>query len=36
MANTIIGGVVNAAHILSEATAQRDIVEYGQQPLTLV
>ena len=36
MANTIIGGVANVAHILSEATAQRDIEEYGQKTLTLV
>lgn len=33
MTNTVIGGVANVAHILSEATAQRDIEEYGQQPL---
>ena len=36
IANTVIGGVANVSHILSEATLQRDIEEYGQQPLTLV
>jgi hypothetical protein len=36
IANTVIAGVANVSHILSEATAQRDIEEYGQQPLTLV
>jgi hypothetical protein len=36
IANTVIAGVANVSHIISEATAQRDIEEYGQQPLTLV
>lgn len=29
MTNTVIGGVANVAHILSETTAQCDIEEYG-------
>ena len=36
MTHTIIGGVANVAHILSEATAQHDIVEYGQKPLSIL
>lgn len=33
MATTMIGGAANVAHIISEASAQRDIEQYGQQPL---
>lgn len=33
MATTMIGGVVNVSHIINDATAQRDIEQYGQQPL---
>lgn len=36
MATTMIGGVANVAHIISEASAQRDIEQYGQQPLMFV
>lgn len=34
MATTMIGGAANVAHIINDATAQRDIEQYGQQPLT--
>lgn len=33
MATTMIGGAANVAHIISEASAQRDIEQYGQQTL---
>ena len=33
MATTMIGGVANVAHIISETSAQRDIEQYGQQLL---
>lgn len=36
MATTMIGGVANVAHIISEATALQDIEQHGQQPLTFV
>ena len=36
MATTMIGGVANVAHIISETSAQRDIEQYGQQTLTYV
>lgn len=36
MATTVIGGAANVAHIISEASAQRDIEQYGQQPLTFM
>ena len=35
MATTMIGGAANVAHIISEASAQRDIEQYGQQTLFL-
>lgn len=34
MATKMIGGVANVAHIISETSAQRDVEQYGQQPLT--
>lgn len=36
IATTVIGGAANVAHIISEASAQRDIEQYGQQPLSLL
>lgn len=33
MATTVIGGTADVAHIINDATAQRDIELYGQQPL---
>ena len=36
MANTVIGGAANVAHIINDASAQRDIEQYGKQPLTFV
>lgn len=36
MATTMIGGAANISHIINDATAQRDIDQYGQQPLALV
>lgn len=36
MATTVIGGAANVAHIISETSAQRDIEQYGQQPLNFV
>ena len=36
MATTMIGGAANVAHIISEASAKRDIEQYGQQTLTYV
>lgn len=33
MVTTVIGGAANVAHIISEASAQRDIEQYGQKPL---
>lgn len=30
-----MGGAANVAHIISEASAQRDIEQYGQQTLSL-
>lgn len=36
MAATVIGGAANVAHIISETSAQRDIEQYGQQPLNFV
>lgn len=36
MATTVIGGVSNVANIISETSAQRDIEQYGQQPLMFV
>lgn len=36
MATTVIGGAANVAHIISEASAQRDIEQYGQQTLTFI
>lgn len=36
MATTVIGGAANVAHIISEASAQRDIEQYGQQPLIFI
>ena len=36
MATTMIGGVANVAHIISETSDQRDIEQYGQQTLTYV
>lgn len=36
MANTVIGGVANVAHIVDEATARRDIDSYGKQSLTFL
>lgn len=36
MATTVIGGAANVAHIISEASAQRDIEQYGQKPLTFL
>lgn len=32
----MIGGAANVAHIISEASAQRDVEQYGQQPLTFL
>ena len=36
MTVTVMGGAANVAHIISEASAQRDIEQYGQQPLKFV
>ena len=36
MATTVIGGAADVAHIINDATAQRDIDLYGQQPLTFI
>lgn len=36
MATTMIGGAANVAHIISEASAKRDIEQYGQQPLIFI
>lgn len=36
MATTMIGGAVNVAHIINDATAQRDIEQYGQLPLAFL
>ena len=36
MAATMIGGTADVAHIISDASAQRDIEQYGQQTLTYV
>ena len=36
MATTMIGGAANVAHIIPEASAQRDIEQYGQQPFMFV
>ena len=36
MATTMIGGAANVAHIISEASAQRDIEQYGQQQLQFI
>ena len=36
MAITMIGGSANVAHIISEASAQRDIEQYGQQQLQFI
>lgn len=35
-ATTMISGAANVAHIINEATAQRDIELCGQQPLTFL
>ena len=36
MATTMIGGAANVARIINDATAQRDIEQYGQQPITFL
>lgn len=36
MATTVIGGAANVAHIINDATAQRDIEQYGQQQLQFI
>ena len=33
---TLVGGAENIAHIIDEATAQRDLEQYGQQPLCVI
>lgn len=35
MVTTVIGGAANVAHIINDVSAQRDIEQYGQQPLCL-
>lgn len=36
MAATMVSGAANVTYILSEALAQRDVEQYGQQPLSLL